>query len=186
MVKLGINLSMLMVACLLTNYYLMDGSAIQSSRREENLYEIIETKPQEFLKFNSTTLKHRYRALSKKYHPDKNPDEDTTDKFMKIKTAYETLNDPEKRLSYDIYGQVEFQQDDNMKNAFEVKYKNATERETQWNNYKMAKKTMKVVSEVVPYYFTWFVLSVYRIDVSTVYFYILNYRENQAPMSFTS
>jgi molecular chaperone DnaJ len=46
--------------------------------------------------------------LSRKYHPDKNPDEDTTDKFMKIKKAFETLNDPERRVFYDVYGTEDF------------------------------------------------------------------------------
>ena len=53
---------------------------------------------------NSTTLKKRYRDLSRKYHPDKNTEEDTTDKFMKIKQAYEILSDPENRIMYDVYG----------------------------------------------------------------------------------
>lgn len=64
--------------------------------------------PYEFLKFNATTLKKRYRDLSRKYHPDKNPDIDTHDKFMKLKTAYEILNDPERRRNYDVYGTLDF------------------------------------------------------------------------------
>lgn len=36
-----------------------------------------------------------------KYHPDKNPDCDTTEKFQQIQEAYETLGDPQSRAWYD-------------------------------------------------------------------------------------
>jgi curved DNA-binding protein CbpA len=43
-----------------------------------------------------------YRALSKKYHPDKNPDADVTDATMAaINHAYAILSDPEQRKAYD-------------------------------------------------------------------------------------
>jgi len=80
------------------------------------------------MNFNQTTLKRRYRDMSRKYHPDKNPDS-TPERFMQIKTAYDILSDPERRKLYDIYGQTDFQQDDTMKNMMEVKFKNETERE---------------------------------------------------------
>jgi len=83
---------------------------------------------------------------------------------MQIKTAFETLNNPERRKLYDVYGQTDFQQDDTMKNMIEVKFKNETEREQQWKQYQTAKTTMKVFSEVIPYYFTWMLLTVYRVD----------------------
>jgi DnaJ-class molecular chaperone len=101
--------------------YLMDSSIIQSagSQREQNLYEIFDTLPQDFLQFNVSTLKRQYRDLSRKYHPDKNPDTDTTAKFMGLKTAYEILGDPDRRILYDIYGQTDFTQDDRMKSMIE-------------------------------------------------------------------
>jgi len=46
-------------------------------------------------------IKKAFRALSLKYHPDRNPSEDTTEKFQKIGEAYEVLSDPEKRNQYD-------------------------------------------------------------------------------------
>jgi DnaJ-class molecular chaperone len=46
-------------------------------------------------------IKKAFRALSLKYHPDRNPNEDTTEKFQKIGEAYETLSDPEKRNQYE-------------------------------------------------------------------------------------
>ena len=49
--KFGLNVVVLAIASLLTNMYLMDSSLIQSagSQREQNLYEIFDTLPQDFL-----------------------------------------------------------------------------------------------------------------------------------------
>jgi len=46
-------------------------------------------------------IKKAFRALSLKYHPDRNQNEDTTEKFQKIGEAYEILSDPEKRNQYE-------------------------------------------------------------------------------------
>jgi curved DNA-binding protein CbpA len=83
---------------------------------------------------------------------------------MQIKTAFETLNNPERRKLYDIYGQTDFKHDDTMKNMMEVRFKNETEREIQWNAYVSMKTNMKVFSEVMPYYLTWLLLTIYRVD----------------------
>ncbi len=46
-----------------------------------------------------------YRKLARKYHPDLNPDDTSAKKrFQEIQTAYDTLNDPEKRKMYDQFG----------------------------------------------------------------------------------
>ncbi|KAI9805332.1 MAG: DnaJ- protein scj1 [Piccolia ochrophora] len=50
-------------------------------------------------------IKRAYRTLSKKYHPDKNPnDESAKQKFVEIAEAYEALSDEETRRIYDQYG----------------------------------------------------------------------------------
>jgi len=49
-------------------------------------------------------IKNAFRSLAKKYHPDKNPDKDTTKKFREIAEAYEVLRDEDKRRQYDAQG----------------------------------------------------------------------------------
>ncbi|KIH87963.1 hypothetical protein SPBR_05013 [Sporothrix brasiliensis 5110] len=50
-------------------------------------------------------IKSAYRQLSKKYHPDKNPgDETAKDKFVEVSEAYEALSDPNTRKIYDQHG----------------------------------------------------------------------------------
>jgi molecular chaperone DnaJ len=47
-------------------------------------------------------IKKAYRNLSKKYHPDRNPDNpEAEEKFREISEAYETLGNEEKRADYD-------------------------------------------------------------------------------------
>ena len=50
---------------------------------------------------NESEIKKAFRTLSLKYHPDRNQNEDTTEKFQKIGEAYEILSDPEKRSQYE-------------------------------------------------------------------------------------
>jgi len=48
-----------------------------------------------------------YRRLAKKYHPDRNPDdEEAEQKFKEISEAHEVLSDPEKREEYDAMRQA--------------------------------------------------------------------------------
>lgn len=49
-------------------------------------------------------IKHAYRKLARKYHPDVSEVSDTQTKFQEMQEAYEVLKDPEKRAAYDQLG----------------------------------------------------------------------------------
>lgn len=50
-------------------------------------------------------IKHAYKKLAIKYHPDKNPGDKTAEeKFKEAAEAYDVLSNPEKRKSYDQFG----------------------------------------------------------------------------------
>lgn len=50
-------------------------------------------------------LKHAYRTLAKKYHPDLHPDDkEAESKFKEVNEAYEVLSDKDKRQKYDQFG----------------------------------------------------------------------------------
>src|SRR5947207_1824993 len=50
-------------------------------------------------------IKKAYRKLAMKFHPDRNPDDKTSEeKFKEAKEAYEVLTDARKRAAYDQFG----------------------------------------------------------------------------------
>lgn len=52
-------------------------------------------------------IKKAYRALTKKYHPDRNPgNAEAEAKYKEINEANEVLSDPQKRAQYDQFGYV--------------------------------------------------------------------------------
>lgn len=62
-----------------------------------NYYDILE------INKNATQneIKKAYKKLALKYHPDKNPDNNNQDLFIKIQEAYFVLSDPIKKAAYD-------------------------------------------------------------------------------------
>ena len=50
---------------------------------------------------NDRDIKNGYKKMSLKWHPDKNPDRDTTDVFQDINEAYQCLSDNTSRAWYD-------------------------------------------------------------------------------------
>ena len=57
------------------------------------------------IKRNATQgiIKAAYRALSYEYHPDRNPDRDTTRIMQMLNDAYAVLSDPVARAKYDAH-----------------------------------------------------------------------------------
>jgi len=63
----------------------------------KDYYQILEIEPTASLE----AIKKAYWRLAHKYHPDKNPDSDTAEKFRQLRRAYEVLSNPYKRKLYD-------------------------------------------------------------------------------------
>lgn len=57
-----------------------------------------------------------YRNMVLKFHPDKNPNQDTTDKFRKIQIAYESLISNRTRQQYDSFD--EYKNNNTIKDLF--------------------------------------------------------------------
>ncbi len=54
---------------------------------------------------SSAEIQKAYRELARKYHPDLNPEDSSSkSKFQAVQTAFDVLNDPQKRQMYDRYG----------------------------------------------------------------------------------
>ena len=64
--------------------------------------------------FDDAKLKKAFRGQSKKWHPDKNPGIDTSEKFMEIKLASDILSSPFLKTGYDLFLQTKFEQEDKL------------------------------------------------------------------------
>jgi molecular chaperone DnaJ len=60
-------------------------------------------------KASQDEIKKAFRKLARKYHPDLNPGDKTSEqKFKELNDAYGTLSDPKKRAQYDQFGSSPF------------------------------------------------------------------------------
>jgi len=68
----------------------------QQQQQQQDYYDILGVRRN----VNKDDIKIAFRQLVKLYHPDANPNTDTTDEFQTINQAYQTLSDPQKRRRY--------------------------------------------------------------------------------------
>ena len=61
-----------------------------------NLYEILELEPSASI----NEIKKNYKRLAMKYHPDKNKNPESINKFHQISSAYEILSNDKSRKEY--------------------------------------------------------------------------------------
>ena len=60
---------------------------------------------------SETEIKKAYRKLALQYHPDRNKgDKELEKKFKEVTKAYEVLSDPQKKQTYDQFGEAAFEQ----------------------------------------------------------------------------
>ena len=68
---------------------------------ETKFYDLLGVSPN----CSDSELKKAYRKSALLYHPDRNPDAASAEKFKEISHAYEILSDPQKREIYDRFGE---------------------------------------------------------------------------------
>lgn len=84
-------------------FNLANSATIYQNFMGKNYYEILGVSRDA----DATALKKAYRKLALRWHPDKNPNnqEEAQKKFQEITEAFSILNDPEKRRTYDQFGE---------------------------------------------------------------------------------
>mmetsp|Transcript_31276 Transcript_31276/g.36697 ORF Transcript_31276/g.36697 Transcript_31276/m.36697 type:complete len:217 (-) Transcript_31276:577-1227(-) len=90
------------------------------AEKPKNYYELLEIPARGI---SAGDLKKAFRKASIKYHPDRNPDADTTDLFIEITAANNIIGDESMRFAYDVYAQTNFDQEDSIKKGLKYSKK---------------------------------------------------------------
>ena len=115
----------------------------------------------------SSELKKAFRKASIKYHPDKNPNLDTTELFIEVKQANDIISDEKMRFAYDVYAQTNWDQEDSiMKGLKYSKKMTEDEREKLFWHIINNKRMFQSLLEIFPYYFAWVMAVILLVNVS--------------------
>lgn len=63
-------------------------------------------------------------------------------------------------MAYDVFQQTDFTQDERVLEQLKWQFKNETMRAEQFRLYKLSMKSIGIVFDIVPYYLTWFILTI--------------------------
>lgn len=74
--------------------------SMHNRRTAVDFYAILEVSPHA----SADEIKRAYRKMAKRYHPDSNGGEDTSESFQQVNRAYEVLSDPRLKSKYDMFG----------------------------------------------------------------------------------
>ncbi len=63
-------------------------------------------------------------------------------------------------MAYDVFQQTDFTNDERILDQLSWQFKNETIRAEQYRLYQVSTKSMVMVFEIVPFYLTWFILTI--------------------------
>lgn len=110
-----------MITGLCGSYYVYSSVLAE---KPKNYYELLDIPARGV---SGPELKKAFRRASIKYHPDKNPGQDTTELFLEVTQAQEIISNEKLRYAYDVYQQTSFEQEDKIMSG--LKYSNKSEEE---------------------------------------------------------
>ena len=116
--------------------------------------------------FSQSELKKAFRRASIKYHPDKNPDKDTTEQFIEVNNAQNVIMKPEPRYAYDVYAQTKFDQEETIMKGLEAQEMSEEERSKMYWHIINNKRMFETLLQIVPYYLAWVFSILLLVDVS--------------------
>lgn len=111
-------------------------------------------------------LKKAYREASRIYHPDKNLEVDTTDKFLEIQQAQEILGSEFFRTQYDLFFQTKFEQEDALLKQLELQQKDKDDTRHIFLTQVKQKRTFLAIIEAAPGAIAWTLTTVLLVNVS--------------------